>query len=132
MGGHIKVPIDHLVTVKGKINSLQIIERCYVLRLPAPGMYTAQHIGSIPIPSDVSNLKWLRTKCIPRLMFMRKHAPNAKILSAEATKDHRTKRLKSSTFMQYPTYEVGVRWVRGTWYKPSRPNTKIIIPKNLL
>lgn len=42
-----------------------------VLKLPAPGLYTAQHIGSIPIPSDVSNLKWLRTKCIPRLMFMK-------------------------------------------------------------
>ncbi|CDH49465.1 hypothetical protein RO3G_06604 [Lichtheimia corymbifera JMRC:FSU:9682] len=78
-----------------------------VLKRPAPGLYTAQHIGSIPIPSDVSNLKWLRTKCIPRLMFMKKHAiKNAKILSAAATKDNRAKRLKSKASMRSPSAEL--------------------------
>ena len=42
-----------------------------VLKLTVPGLYTAQHMGSITIPDNLNDLSMLRKKVIPRLLFMK-------------------------------------------------------------
>lgn len=42
-----------------------------IVKLIAPGLYTVQYIGSIPIPAHIDDLSLLRKKCIPRLEYMK-------------------------------------------------------------
>ncbi|KAI8147258.1 hypothetical protein BJV82DRAFT_598376 [Fennellomyces sp. T-0311] len=108
-----------------------------VLRLVAPGLYTAQYMGSLSVPNQPANLHWLRTKCVPRLVYMKKHAvKNAKLLTKIINKESRTKRRKSTTMLRSPSYdsddEMFEPWTRGSWFPPSRPDEKIVVPKNIL
>lgn len=42
-----------------------------VLKLFAPGLYSAQYMGSVTIPDHVSQLKLLRKKALPRLFYIK-------------------------------------------------------------
>ncbi|KAG1251537.1 hypothetical protein G6F68_012225 [Rhizopus microsporus] len=108
-----------------------------IVKLIAPGLYTVQYIGSIPIPAHIDDLSLLRKKCIPRLEYMKHQAiKNYRILSASIQKENRAKRTKSSAYQRSPSYNAGadadIRWTRGTWFPNSDPNASIIIPSDIL
>ncbi|KAI8095165.1 hypothetical protein BDF21DRAFT_393518 [Thamnidium elegans] len=64
-----------------------------IMRLVAPGIYTVQYVGSIPIPNHVEDLQQLRKKCFPRLNYMKNQAvKNAKLLAVSVKKETRAKK----------------------------------------
>lgn len=45
-----------------------------LMTLRAPGLYTVQLLGFVPIPDNAADLPKLRLKCIPRLMYAKRQA----------------------------------------------------------
>lgn len=59
-----------------------------LMKLSAPGLYTVQHFGTVPVPNNELDLAALRKKCIPRLHYLKKHTiKNAGILAVVRRRD---------------------------------------------
>ncbi|KAI7867931.1 hypothetical protein BDF14DRAFT_1725582 [Spinellus fusiger] len=147
-----KVILDHIINCKytSKRDARRLIMPCFqasgldgelrVVKLSAPGLYTIQYIGSIPIPSHVADLSLLRRKCLPRLLYMKVNCTMLRkmpVLAQSVRKENQKKRRRISTYTRSPsndseTEEPNVRWTRETWFPSPNPHAATVIPSDIL